>query len=222
MDLSKWKTLFIKEEESGQATKPVSFPTSPVETQVKDTFVNLEASNKHFNSVVDLYTRGLDSLNLPGYDFYEFYNAISSVPSANQQTYQMAFQMAMAMDKSITVATLTQNADYYLSKINDVYQDYMRQGQSKITAVTNNLNSEKQQLGNEVNGLNAQIQSLRTQITDLENQLARGQKALGEIELKYKPQEQEIKEKLLANEKAKSLIESKINQVKNNINQYLK
>lgn len=69
---------------------------------------------------------------MPG---YEFYQTITVAGSPTEQSYKMAFQMAQILDKSITVEKLMHDAEFYISKINEVHSQYAAQGQAKLNAV---------------------------------------------------------------------------------------
>jgi hypothetical protein len=55
----------------------------------------------------------------------------------------MAFQMASTMDKTVTVQKLTADAEFYISKINEVHSQYSSQGQQKINTITSAKSGEK-------------------------------------------------------------------------------
>ena len=113
----------------GKTETPTPAPSMP--TQV---------SNEHLEKAFELYQKGFDSLNQPGYDFYEFYQAVMQAGPTNPQIYAMALTMASAMDKSITKDKLVQQSEFYLAEINKVYQDYNSKGLSK----KQDLTSQKQ------------------------------------------------------------------------------
>ncbi len=63
--------------------------------------------------VLQVYEEGLESINLPGYDFYEFYQAMSATGSATPQVYTLAYRMAKTLDKTITPQKLIESAAFY-------------------------------------------------------------------------------------------------------------
>ena len=112
--MKNWKSLFIKETESEAAakketkkdsTESYSFPisdTTPVMPASNSGTTPPPAIDPGVQEVLNVYESGLDSINMPGYDFYEFYKAITSIGHANENTYQLAYQMAKSLDKTIT------------------------------------------------------------------------------------------------------------------------
>jgi hypothetical protein len=183
----------------GKTETPTPPPTMP--TQV---------TNEHLEKAFELYQKGFDSLNQPGYDFYEFYQAVMQAGPTNPQIYAMALTMASAMDKSITKDKLVQQSEYYLAEINKVYQDYNAKGLSKKQDLTAQKQHENESLVGELSLLRQQLEAIQTQIADRENKLS-------VIDVKYAPMMVEVDSKLSANDMAKNKIVQSIEQVKNGI-----
>ncbi|MBL7702224.1 MAG: hypothetical protein JNM14_08235, partial [Ferruginibacter sp.] len=96
--MKSWKNLFVRENET-EAQEPVqptdgfSFPAAsgkvqPVSNNSGHVGVVEQAV---INEVLSVYEKGIDSINMPGYDFYEFYKAIGSIANAGEQAYHMAY-----------------------------------------------------------------------------------------------------------------------------------
>jgi len=169
-----------------------------------------EISNEHLNTAIELYQNGFDSINQDGYDFYEYYKAVTHGGVDNPQIYTMAFAMGSAMDKTISKDKLIQQSDFYISKINDVYSDFTSKGTSKKSELEQQKNSENQTLLNDLNSLNQQMENLKIQINDRETKL----KA---IDGKYSPLISDVEGKLSANSIAKDRIIKSIETVKQGI-----
>jgi len=183
----------------GKSDETPSQPTTPT-----------SVSNEHLQATLELYQRGFDSLNQPGYDFYEFYQAVMQAGPTNPQVYTMGFQMASAMDKTITKDKLIQQSDFYLAEINKVYNDYNSKGVTKKQNLLTQKQNENEALVSELNLLRQQLEAIRTQIADKENKLS-------VIDVKYAPMVSEVDSKIGANEMAKNQIVQSIEQVKNGI-----
>ncbi|MEI6880389.1 MAG: hypothetical protein WCK82_03545 [Bacteroidota bacterium] len=228
-----WKDLFIAGEENAtnepKQEKPVEtnqmkFPTNLGNTfptfnvPAPPTFTPPQVSQipqEYLVKAMDVYKNGFDSLNQNGYDFYEFYQAITQGGVNNPQIYPMAFTMASAMDKSVTKDKLLQTADFYLGEINKVYNDYVSKGNGKKQDLITQKNNENQALVNELSLMEQQLEALRTQIQDRQNKL----NAIGG---KYEPMISDVDNKLSANETAKNQIVQSIEQVKTGIIKNLK
>jgi len=226
-----WKDLFIAGEENTNdkptQEKPVentqmkfptntnnTFPTYTSPTQPVQ-FNSSQIPQEYLNKAIEVYKSGFDSLNQAGYDFYEFYQAITQGGVNNPQIYPMAFTMANAMDKSVTKDKLIQTAEFYLSEINKVYNDYVSKGNGKKQDLITQKNNENQALVNELSLMEQQLEALRTQIQDRQNKL----NAIGG---KYEPMISDVDNKLSANEIAKNQIVQSIEQVKTGIINNLK
>lgn len=227
-----WKNLFIAGEENAtdepKQEKPVetnqmkfpttsgnAFPTFNATPTPPTTFTSSQVSQEYLVKAMEVYKNGFDSLNQNGYDFYEFYQAITQGGVNNPQIYPMAFTMASAMDKSVSKDKLIQSADYYLSEINKVYNDYVAKGNSKKQDLITQKNNENQALVNELSLMEQQLEALKTQIQDRQNKL----NAIGS---KYEPMISDVDSKLSANETAKNQIVQSIEQVKTGIINNLK
>ena len=73
-------------------------------------------SNPYMEKTNKMYEEGFVKLNQPGYDFYEFYRAVTKGGVDNPQVYEMALEMGTAMDSDVSKQALTSQADFYISK----------------------------------------------------------------------------------------------------------
>ncbi|MFT3683168.1 MAG: hypothetical protein QM791_23115 [Ferruginibacter sp.] len=227
--MKNWKSLFIKTEEEDEK-KGTSQPdqyTFPVNNMnvTPGTVPQPQASvidQTALTEVLAVYERGIDSINMPGYDFYEFYKAISTIGNAGSETYNMAFQMARSMDSSISAQKLVTDAEFYISKINEVHSQYTMQGQQKVNELDSKRNEEKNKLMAEIEQGSQQINQLRNQLQALESGINQKRIALTGVDGKYSPQESAVRQKLLANDNAKQISVSKLVTVKENILKFIK
>jgi hypothetical protein len=172
-------------------------------------------SEEQLAKALATYTNGFDSLNQPGYDFYEFYQAVIGAGVENPQIYTMAFAMGTGMDKTITKSKLITQSDFYLTEINKVYSDFVAKGNAKRQEVIDQKNHENQSLMGELDLMKQQLEQLQIQISDRQNKLS-------VIDSKYGPVISEVENKLTANNMAKDKIVSSIELVKQGINNNLK
>ena len=98
-----WKSLFVNDENASTTTtskseEKIDFPNEPTPTSSSTQFPQSSApqrsqvtssniDNAILNSVIEMYESGFESLNLPGYDFYEFFKAIKAVGSNDPNVY---------------------------------------------------------------------------------------------------------------------------------------
>jgi hypothetical protein len=228
--MKSWKNLFVKNNEAEkenpvQPQQGFSFPAAGASTQT-DNHISMSSSSgveqAIVNEVLSVYEKGIDSINMPGYDFYEFYKAISSISLASEQTYHMAFQMAKSMDANLTPLKLVKDAEFYISKINEVHNQYTQQGQQKINSLDTKKNDEKNKLNNEINQATQQVAQLRNQLQALESEINQKRLKLNSVDSEFMPQENSIRQKLLANDNARQISIMKLTTIKDGIQKYIK
>lgn len=235
-----WKDLFIENTDSKTETpKPTSFPDNnvPKYTPTTDvTFpktsetvfpktsevsfpkaepVRVDESNPYLERILAVYDNGFTKLNQPGYDFFEFFKAVSKSGIDNPQVYVMALDMGQSMDANVSKDSLLNQADYYIGEINKVYNGFNSDGQSKMSELSTRKSSESQSLSSEIG-------SLKSQLENLQNLIQSKQSSLNEIDGKYQPEIEQLSLKLSANSIVKDKFVSTINKVKNNISNNLK
>jgi DNA-binding protein H-NS len=226
--MKNWKNLFIKTDGENEKKSPAP-PSGSYTFPVNNTVIPGTPSpqpvgmdQQVLNEVLAVYEKGIDSINMPGYDFYEFYKAISSVGNAGAETYSMAFQMARSMDNSISSQKLVTDAEFYISKINEVHSQYTMQGQQKINEIDSRRNEEKNKLMAEIEHATKQVNQLRNQLQALESEINQKRISLTGVDARYSPQESSIREKLLANDSAKQISVTKLMAVKEGILKFIK
>jgi hypothetical protein len=232
-----WKSLFVKGEEETEtqtnntSTSSPSFPvnTSTIyNTNAAPSFninTNGTASNAlstEAQEVMEVYEKGLDSINMPGYDFFEFYKAVQMALPYNEQSFNMAYQMAKSMDSTVTVQKLVQDAEFYISKINDVHSQYVTQGQQRLSQISEQRLGEKTNLTKIIDNNAMRIAQLRAELTQLENDMQTKRNALSKIDADFAPKEQAVKSKLNANDIAKANSIAKLNLVRDSITKFIK
>ncbi len=227
--MKSWKTLFVKddsdeEQNQAQSTDSFSFPASVNNSTQPNTAGSSSgfADQTVINEVLAVYEKGIDSINMPGYDFYEFYKGISSINNAGEQAYQMAYQMAKSMDSGLSAQKLLSDAEFYISKINEVHNQYAMQGQQKISTLSSKKTDEKNTLNNQINDATLQVNQLRSQLQALESEINQKRLKLTAIDGEYLPQENSIRQKLLANDNAKQISITKLTAVKDGIQKFIK
>ena len=226
------KSLFFVDNDANktksESAEPVSapvnkFPTSNDDSNGTMSFPSTtnmpvfgQPDNQHLDKIVEMYQNGFDSLNQPGYDFYEFFQAIiNSGGIDNPQMYLMAMSMGSAMDKTNTKTKLLTQADFYLNEINKVYNQNVSAGSSKKQELVTQKDNENQSLNSDLSNLKAQLEAINNQIRTKQGQLSL-------IDNKYQPLISDIDAKLNANETAKTTLINNITKVKEGINNNIK
>jgi hypothetical protein len=235
-----WKSLFIKEDETTES-KPSVIPKKefPVKEETPSFNPDLVKKADHefktsytpklqsssddssFEEVLKVYEKGLESINMPGYDFFEFYTAIHTVGESSETAYTMAYKMAKTLDSTITPSKMIQDAEFYLSKIREVHKQYEAQGSNKLGSLENEKKTLEKKIESEINSHSQEIEHLKARIIELENMNQQKIKELGKIPEQFNSKIESIQEKLNANDKALEVSVSRIENVKNGITKYL-
>lgn len=223
-----FKNLFIKEDETETVSAPPQKTGFPV-TDSSPSFSSFPSpqsqnteTSPYLGEIIEVYEKGLQSINMPGYDFYDFYLAIKAAGSQNEAIFKMAFQMGKTMDGNITPQKLVADAEYYISKINEVYRTYADQGKQKLDSFDKELHNERQKLSSEASFIETDLNNLRQKIVVLEKQLSDTKTKLHGVDHTYKPQQDVIRQKLSANDQAMHVCVQKLNSVKESILNYLR
>ncbi len=226
-----WKSLFVNEEENSneKQVKPSSSTTSfPKETKTTSSKFPEQAkqkgstplnsatkvNNSILGTIVDMYESGFESLNMPGYDFYEFFKAIKAVGSNDAAVYKMAMTMAQSVDSKVDKASLIEGAGFYISEIEKVHKQYATKGNAKREQIQGNQLKQKESLTKEISALEKQIMQLQTKVSEKKIQLESADSSLlSEVA--------DIEQKIVANDMAKSkileTITAVVDGIKNNL-----
>lgn len=197
------------------STPNYNFNQANTNAVVMQSQTNLQVSEELASKFLEAYQTAFEKLNQDGYDFFEFFQAVIHADINNPQTYNMAFGMGKAMDKTASKEKLLSQSDYYVSELNSLFQKNVSDGNQKKQDLINQKQTENQNLNEELFSLKQQFEAIQIQIQDKENKL-------NLIDSKYQPKIAEYDNKLLANEFAKNKILSTIETVKQGITQNLK
>jgi hypothetical protein len=225
-----WKSLFIndvnveetKQEPEAQkqrTKKTISFPDSPAQPSrpVEQKRQAAPASGDKptvdqgtLDAIIAMYVQGFESLNNPGYDFYEFFKAVEAVGSHDPQVYKMAYTMAKTVNKEVSKNQLLSKADSYIAEINKVHSQYLAQGNSKKNQIQSGMQSKKSNLTNEISDLELQMNNLKEIIFQKRTELQ-------SIDTGMISELSEIDQKIICNDIARSKIQDEISEVVNGI-----
>jgi hypothetical protein len=219
-----WKSLFIKNDEpenKSPSKETLSFPVQSQNPQHTQSVPVQPITDPAVSDVLQVYENGLESINMPGFDFYEFYKTVITTGHPSEQTYLMAYQMAKTLDKTITPSKLLHDAEFYISKINEVHSNYVTQGQQKLNGIDQKKTQEKTSLQTEIDNATRRITELRTELQHLEAEIGKKRSILMKVDDTYYPQEKTIREKLSANDVAKKISIEKLNMIKEGITRFI-
>jgi hypothetical protein len=225
--IKNWKSLFIKGDpqepsQKDEDTKPLSFPVTNAQPASQVPSPAPSFNDPSVGEVLKVYEEGLDSINMPGYDFFEFYKTVVSTGNPNEQSYTMAYHMAKTLDKTISPQKLLTDAEFYISKINEVHSQYVSQGQQKLNSLEEKKKSEKSSLQKEIDQSAMRITQLRAELQQLEAAVSQKRSTLLKVDETYYPQEKSVREKLNANDMARKTSIDKLNMIKEGIQKFIK
>lgn len=220
-----WKGLFVNSEEGNSNEKvekdspkqeptTTSFPQSKPISSFPSDIPKGAPNSSVLSSIVEMYESGFDSLNQPGYDFYEFFKAIKAVGSNDPNMYKMALSMAQGVDSKVNKTTLLTQAGFYVTEIDKVHKHYQEKGNAKKNEVQQQIRTKKENLSSEISNLEKQILEMQTKTSNLKNELQNLDSGLlNEVS--------EIDQKISANDMAKikilDTIQGVIDGIKNNL-----
>lgn len=179
-------------------------------TPQMNTVGNANPNQEQIAKAIGIYEQGLKAIKQNGYDFQDFFDALTDEDKVNPIAYQMALRFASKMDKSITKESLVNSADFYISKVNENYNNFVVSGNGKKQEIINQKTNEAQSLNNELSMLQQQMIALQTQIADRQNKI-------NNIDGKYATMLNELDAKLAANDIAKNQVVNSLEQVKQGI-----
>ena len=218
-----WKGLFINDENASKEntseivtpeTSSDSFPESSSTSKFPEYIPKTTTvSNETLSTIIEMYESGFDSLNKPGYDFYEFFKAIKAVGTNEPSIYKMALTMAKSVDSTVTKKKLLTEADFYIKEIEKVHKQYKNQGTTKKNQILSNQKTKKNALSTEISALEKQLMEIQNQISVKKNQLQSFDTNLTDLSA--------IDQKIMANDAAKAkileTIVTVVNGIKNNL-----
>jgi hypothetical protein len=217
-----WKSLFINDEtikteepNNNQSSQPdLSNQKNKFPNQITESFPTNSLTNPFLNEIFEIYDKGFESLNEPGFDFFELYKSVMAVGVTNPQSYQMAFTMGKTIKSDLTKEFLLQKGSFYITEIEKVHTKYDTIGKTKKADLDNAITKEKYNLSKSISDLEAKI-------IELQKELEAKKTELQKIDPVNMEQLSEIQLKMEANNLAKQKILTSINTVITGINQYL-
>lgn len=191
--------------EPEQPVAPAAVPAAPI---IADTNTNMPA-NEAGGNVKEMKLRIyqlLESINKPGCDFFEVWNASIEMGGANSNNIKAAFTSLKYVDKSLNKEKLLETGDFYINnlvKVLDAETAKRKEEKDKL------LVQKEQQKTN----LSAAITDLERQIVTLQSKLAEKKKESDSINEKYQPLVSEIDHKITNGQQAVNSVVSEMQQV---------
>ena len=200
------KILFTTED--GVPETPVA-PATPAPAPSVATVLKPAPGQETDGSTKDMKLRIyqlLESINKPGCDFFEVWNASVEMGGANSNNIRAAYTSLKYVDKSLTKQKLLETGDYYITNLVKVLEAET----AKRKEEKDKLLARKEQ---QKTSLSTEIADLERQLIALQNSLAEKRKESESINEKYQPLVSEIDHKITNGQQAVNSVVSEMQQV---------
>jgi len=225
-----WRSLVFKQEEGAEETQPetkskpqfpdggsmfdTDIPTKTFPTSKRKVTVSKTTNSKHLDEIVAVYERHFDALNKDGYDFKEFYDAMSGLSPRTPDAYKMAVHFAKQMGGNVNKAALLEMADFYIGELNVLHDHNDEAGNIKLAELVNDKREEKSDLEGDISEIERQIASLQSTVSSKKGEL-------NSIDARYATQINDIEDKLKTNTVARDSVLDSITEIKTGIESHI-
>jgi hypothetical protein len=210
------KVLFTSSAEEKKVISPIEDTRSPSQSPEPAKF----QATENFSETAELKDvklrvyQLLESMNKPGVDFFEVWNAAVEMGGPNSANIKSAFTSLKFADKSLTKAKLQETGSAYMSGLKTVIET---ESQKRLEE-KNRLDKEREQVKS---SLKSEITSLEQQIAVLQERLAAKKTEQDTINDKYDPKISEIDKKINTGKQSVNSVLSEMQQVLDIINKEL-
>ena len=200
------RILFTTEAGEPEPIAPAAIPPgSSSNTAAKSAPVMNDADGSTKDMKLRIYQL-LESINKPGCDFFEVWNASVEMGGANSNNIRAAYTSLKYVDKSLNKQKLLETGDYYISSLVKVLETES----SKRKEEKDKLLAQKEQ---QKTNLSTEIADLERQLAALQNRLAEKRKESESINEKYQPLVSEIDHKIISGQQAVNSVVDEMQQV---------
>ncbi|MGE9314764.1 hypothetical protein ACLOAU_24115 [Niabella sp. CJ426] len=131
----------------------------------------------------------IESINQPGVDFFEVWNAVEESGGAQAASLKQAFNTLKFADKTLTKEKLLSSGNYYKNELQKALDSDVQKKNSEKAAITNKIKESKETLAAEVN-------SLEEQVIRLQKTIAEKQAELSNLQAHWQPKLEDIEKKI--------------------------
>jgi predicted nucleic acid-binding Zn-ribbon protein len=204
----RFKSLFIRDAETGEPKKPVQTREPAIKNDQEDYIAPVNAQDM---PLVDDFVQRLQNLinqnNQAGFDFLEFTESLfEEKQNPTPDVYKTVFRIAQKIDKSLTPARLLESSMYYKDLVQRTAETEINKGVAKKQSLQGDKDTERTNLDNSLKSTRTKIQQLSKQIQELQNQDLNLSNQLAAIDQKYENQFTDIDRKINAIRDAKEKV----------------
>lgn len=108
----------------------------------------------------------LESLNKPGCDFFEVWNAAIEMGGANSNNIKAAFTSLRYVDKSLSKEKLLETSDFYINSLKKILDTETAKRQEEKDKLIQQKEQEKANLATEISDIEQQLVTLQNKLAD--------------------------------------------------------
>jgi multidrug resistance efflux pump len=188
------KMIFKEEEVPLPSQQPEPAPAkvvTPVEAESRPVG-NFGASTASLEAREDAAKKAyqlIESINQPGVDFFEVWNAVEENGGLQATSLKQAFNTLKFADKTLTKEKLLSSGNYYKTELQKALDNDIQKKNGEKTAITNKIKDSKETLAAEIN-------SLEEQVVRLQKTIAEKQAELSNLQAHWQPKLEDIEKKI--------------------------
>lgn len=175
-------------DEAEEIIAPVVKPAPSITSDDKNTVAAEDPGNNVKEMKLRIYQL-LESMNKPGCDFFEVWNASIEMGGANSGNIKAAYTSLKYVDKTLTKAKLLETGDFYITSLTKVLDAETIKRKEEKDKLLVQKEQEKTNLTAEINDLEQQLIALQKKLADKKTQNEG-------INQKYQPQIEAIDDKI--------------------------
>ncbi len=178
---------FLAQQEDGGNEQVVQNPTTPATPTTPVTPNSVVPAITPIGNVTndpsleDKFLALLKTLNHPGCDFFEVWNAAEELGGVTPTNIQSAIKALKFADPSLSKEKILDTGNQYISQLRQAYESDVQKKQQEKNTLENQKNQESKQLSDDIESLDKQIKELQQQRDQKKN-------SLDTINSKYDPQ----------------------------------
>lgn len=131
----------------------------------------------------------IESINQPGVDFFEVWNAVEENGGAQAASLKQAFNTLKFADKTLTKEKLLSSGNYYKNELQKALDNDVQKKNGERAAITNKIRESKETL-------TAEVHSLEEQVIRLQKTIAEKQAELSNLQAHWQPKLEDIEKKI--------------------------
>lgn len=113
----------------------------------------------------------IESINQPGVDFFEVWNAVEENGGAQPATLKQAFNTLKFADKTLSKEKLLSSGNYYKNELQKALDNDVNKKNEEKTAIEDKIKRSREALSTELNALETQVKALQKTISEKQTEL---------------------------------------------------